>query len=225
MKLKYMLRGLGIGVLITAAIMGAYTRNAVADARVAVMKEYGFGEEPTLVENEDESVDENLLAENESTTEPVILRDEEIESQIYSVLDEALQNEKSDKSEVENESESVTESAAESVAESIAESENAAENVAESQAVDDNNSAEAGNEQSQAEALEEHMGAPIEIEISKGDDSGTVARKLYNIGAVESAAEYDAFLIQHGYDKKINTGVKVIYQDDSWQEIAEKITK
>jgi hypothetical protein len=211
MKFKYMLRGLGIGVLITAAIMGAYTRNAVADARVAVMKEYGFGEEPTLVENEDESVDENLLAENESTTEPVILRDEEIESQIYSVLDEALQNEKSDESEVENESESVTESAAES--------------MAESKAVDDNNSAEAGNEQSQAEALEEHMGAPIEIEISKGDDSGTVARKLYNIGAVESAAEYDAFLIQHGYDKKINTGVKVIYQDDSWQEIAEKITK
>jgi len=38
MKLKYMLRGMGIGVVITAAVMGAYSRNAVADARVAVLR-------------------------------------------------------------------------------------------------------------------------------------------------------------------------------------------
>ena len=36
MKFKYMIRGLGIGVIMTAAVMGAYNRQAVADARVAV---------------------------------------------------------------------------------------------------------------------------------------------------------------------------------------------
>ena len=29
MKFKYMLRGLGLGILITAVVMGAYTRSAV----------------------------------------------------------------------------------------------------------------------------------------------------------------------------------------------------
>ena len=64
----------------------------------------------------------------------------------------------------------------------------------------------------------------IQIVISKGDDSGTVSRKLYNAGLIENAAEYDAFLMQHGYDKKISTGTKIIYATDSWQEIAEKLT-
>ena len=54
MKFKYMIRGLGIGIVITAAVMGAYSRNAVADARVAVLREYGLGEESRLVgESED----------------------------------------------------------------------------------------------------------------------------------------------------------------------------
>lgn len=37
MKFKYMIRGLGIGVIITAAIMGAYNRNAVAEDRKSVV--------------------------------------------------------------------------------------------------------------------------------------------------------------------------------------------
>ena len=47
MKFKYMIRGLGLGIIITAAVLGAYNRNAVADARVAVLKDYGLdGESP-----------------------------------------------------------------------------------------------------------------------------------------------------------------------------------
>ena len=42
MKFKYMIRGLGLGIIITAAVLGAYNRNAVADARVAVLKDYGL---------------------------------------------------------------------------------------------------------------------------------------------------------------------------------------
>ena len=61
--------------------------------------------------------------------------------------------------------------------------------------------------------------------IASGDDSGTVARKLYNAGLIENAAEYDAFLMQHGYDKRLSTGTKTINVTDSWQEIADKITR
>ena len=76
MKFKYMIRGLGLGVIITAAVMGAYSRNAVADARVAVLREYGFGEESRLVDESENSEDVSAAG----PTEPVIVRDEERES-------------------------------------------------------------------------------------------------------------------------------------------------
>ena len=64
----------------------------------------------------------------------------------------------------------------------------------------------------------------VEITIARGDDSGTVARKLQNAGLVENASEYDAYLMQHGYDKKIRVGSVTIPTDSTWQEIADYIS-
>ena len=72
---------------------------------------------------------------------------------------------------------------------------------------------------------EEASGETVEIVIESGDDSGTVSRKLQNAGVIENASEFDAFLMQHGYDKKISTGKKVIGVADTWQEIADKISR
>lgn len=199
MKFKYMIRGMGIGVIITAAIMGAYSRNAVADARVAVLREYGFGDESRLVE-ETESPSE-AASEELSATEPVIARDEEKESEINSVLDAAKQSEQAGMAESGEQS-------------SVQPSDDSGESV---EAPDPN-----------AAALPEEGGAvgdTVEIVIATGDDSGTVARKLYNAGLIQNADEYDSFLIQHGYDKRLTTGTKTIGATDSWQEIAEKITR
>ena len=85
MKFKYMIRGLGLGVIITAAVLGAYNRNAVADARVAVLKDYGLDGESPLAE-ETSTAEEASAAES---TEPVIMRDDEKEAEIESVLDAA----------------------------------------------------------------------------------------------------------------------------------------
>ena len=198
MKAKYLLRGLGLGMIITAVVMGAYTRSAVANARVAVLKEYGIGEEATLAET---------------------------------LVD--INNEDDDKKNIDKPSESiaVTESVAEESAES-ASMPQSEEQETETQSVSD--AAEAEGQDIQGHVLdndapnqpEENAGrqnGTITIEISRGDDSGTVARKLYNAGLVESASEYDAFLMQHGYDKKLSTGTKTINVTDSWLEIAEKI--
>jgi cell division protein YceG involved in septum cleavage len=64
----------------------------------------------------------------------------------------------------------------------------------------------------------------IDITVAGGDDSGKVSRKLYNAGIIDNASEFDAFLMQHGYDKKITVGTKTINITDTWQEIAEKLT-
>jgi hypothetical protein len=180
MKLKYMLRGLGIGMVVAAALMGGYTRKEIANAKAnvtAITLEGSYT---------DESQESETGTEGQSDTEetvPVIVRDEGVESEVASVIESAK----------------------------AAESEPDVQlNVPEdNQAVQEVNA--------DAEYLE--------IVVAKGDDSSVVSRKLYNAGIVDSAAEYDAFLAQHGYDKRITTGTKTIYITDTWQEIAEKLTQ
>lgn len=207
MKFKYMIRGLGIGVMITAAVMGAYSRNAVADARVAVLREYGLGEESRLV-GEVESSDGNASEDASAVgpTEQVIVRDEEIESEIDSALDAAKESEQA----------GMTEPGTESGGQPLSEL--------------PNDSDIAASEPSSAIIVTPSgegavSGTDVEIVIVSGDDSGTVARKLYNAGLIDNASEYDAFLMQHGYDKRLSTGTKIVGAADSWQEIAEKITR
>lgn len=193
MKAKYILRGLGLGMIITAVVMGAYTKSAVADARVEVLKEYGLGEEAKLAETlvdvgNSKDKDEESTVQN---TEPVVVQSEELPESVVSSLPDVAEEEQQ-------------------------ESQEAASDV-------DLNSQ--NTELPEVREVMDGQTNTITIEISRGDDSGTVARKLYNAGLVESAAEYDAFLMQHGYDKKLNTGVKYIDVNDSWQDIAEKLTK
>jgi hypothetical protein len=202
MKFKYLLRGFGVGMVVTAAIMGAYSRSAVADARVAVMKEYGLGDEPILV-GEDENTESQetdtteSVSETETQTEetiPIIVRDEPIESEVESVV-EAAQATELGTSEIETMVETREETELETA-----------------QATD---SSEATSDVIVLES--------VEIAISNGDDSGKVSRKLYNAGIIDNASDFDAYLMQHGYDKKLKVGKKTIYATDTWQQIAEKL--
>lgn len=210
MKLKYMLRGMGIGVVITAAVMGAYSRNAVADARVAVLREYGFGEDSRLVgETQDSSEDGSAVG----PTEQVIVRDEEREAEIGSVLDAAKESEQADTTEP-----------------GTAAGEHAPTQSADGDGAEGEASGASASEQSSAIVVTPSdegnaAGDVVEIVIVSGDDSGTVARKLYNAGLIENADEYNSFLVQHKYDRRLSTGTKSIGVSDSWQEIAEKITR
>lgn len=206
MKFKYMIRGLGLGVIITAVVMGAYSRQAVADARVAVLREYGLGEESRLVEEtEDSSEVQSEEVSDTGMTEQTAVRDEEKESEINSVLDAAKESEQAARTEAVGTEEPPA-----------AESSDAGASGAN---IPEPSSVIIVTPSGEGEAVE-----TIEIVIASGDDSGTVARKLYNAGLIENASEYDAFLMQHGYDKRLSTGTKTISITDSWQEIAEKIT-
>lgn len=198
MKFKYMIRGLGIGIIITAAVMGAYGRKAVADARVAVLKEYGLGGDNELMsETQDETPETESVP---VTTEPVIVRDSEIESEISSVLDAAKESEQASKTETQPE-----------------ETETAGTETPKTEEQTDTGGATAGN-------------TVVQITISSGDDSGTVTRKLETAGVIPNAAEYDLYLRQHGYDRKLSTGTKSISIDpnmsdgEKWRKITEIIT-
>lgn len=213
MKLKYTLRGFGLGIIITACLMGAYSRNAVAKARVNVLKQYGLGGEATNLE-EESSQEESSKEEETSKENPdevsTDARNEDIESEINSVVESAKTEENLP------ESSEAAESSLQQIPETIDEGqqeptpEDSSDNVIVVEPTDTTSTAQ---------------GQTIQITVVSGDDSGTVSRKLSNAGIIESASEFDAFLIQHGYDKSINPGTKTIDTTDSWQQIAEKLTR
>lgn len=211
MKVKYMLRGLGVGIIITAVVMTAYTRKAVADARVKVLKEYGIGEEAKIVETFDDTevipFGDDRMPQTQAPGEESAAPDGDPARETQTQANpepESAETPSSDKPEGDLGSEAADNKPADS---KPAENENA------------------GEQKSVIVVEPEKDKDTITIVISTGDDSSTVARKLQNAGLVDKAAEFDDFLVQKHYDKKINTGTKTLKRTDTWKELAEKITK
>lgn len=68
-------------------------------------------------------------------------------------------------------------------------------------------------------------GRTVTLEVRRGDSSVSVAERAAEIGLVRSAKEFDAFLCQNGYDKKISVGNYEITEGSSEKDIADIITK
>lgn len=64
----------------------------------------------------------------------------------------------------------------------------------------------------------------VQITINRGDSSLTAARKLEEAGVIEDAKDFDRYLSQNGYDKYIKTGVHEIPLTGTYEQIARKLT-
>lgn len=206
MKLKYYLRGLGIGIVVTALLMGYSNKNRAAEPKAEVATDETAGD--LLADRNGEATTEEVI--EQSTVENVTVETDSAET---SEEETSQQETASELESSTQEAETITET--ESVTETETESVQAEETTDKKEQTQSSTEADAGNALPQT---------TIEINIVRGDDSGTVARKLQNAGMVESATEYDAYLMQHGYDKKIRVGKVEIPVDATWQEIAEYIS-
>ena len=206
MKLKYYLRGLGIGIAVTALLMGYSNKNRAAEPKAEVATEETAGD--LLADRNGEATTEEVI--EQSTVENVTVETDSAET---SEEETSQQETASELESSTQEAETITET--ESVTETETESVQAEETTDKKEQTQSSTEADAGNALPQT---------TIEINSVRGDDSGTVARKLQNAGIVESATEYDAYLMQHGYDKKIRVGKVEIPVDATWQEIAEYIS-
>lgn len=63
----------------------------------------------------------------------------------------------------------------------------------------------------------------VTIVIVRGDSSYTVSRRLQEAGLVDDAGAYDTYLVDNGYSKTIRTGTYKIPVEATWEEIAEMI--
>lgn len=200
MRLKYYLRGLGIGIVVTAMIMGVSANGkteSLTDAQIiARAKELGM-------------VDGVLSELPEADTDGTEASDtEEISSE-----------------ESEGDSDVTGENIVPKEAEG-AESDTDLEHVEAGEEPEVQEGAEnpEGDELDVAGEAEGDV-TIYTVAVYPGEGSYTVSRKLAALGLVESANLFDDFLCQNGYDKKLCTGNYEIKEGATAEEIARIITR
>ncbi len=204
MKLKYYLRGLGIGILITTVILslaGIGRKNMTDEEVVKRAKELGMVESTLLSDLPDQT-----KAEEVRPTEPETSLQPETSEQENSAEPEAGPGpETSEQETLEPEVSPEPEETASTPETPVAPEETPV-------------SPEDGNPDTPA-------GETVTLVIGRGESSTTVSKNLKKAGIVEDAAAFDRFLCNNGYDKKIITGTYEIPYGASEEEIAKIITR
>lgn len=208
MKLKYYLRGLGIGVFVSVLIVGlASGRQKMTDEEIiARAKELGMVESMVL-SNMNNPQQGSVSAGNgqvnsteETETEQTLpIESEPIESE--PVESEPIETEPVESEPVETEP---------------TETEPVETEPAETEPVE--------TEPIETEPVETTpVGETVTITIRSGESSVTVSKTLEAAGLVENASAYDRFLCENGYDRRIRVGSYEIPVGASEEEIAEII--
>lgn len=203
MKIRYYLRGLGLGILVTAIFFMVSGKNSqpMSDEMIkARAKELGMSESVVLSEL---SMQEETVVE---TTEEITT---EAESVVEQTKEESLATE-----------ETVTE---EAVSEEAASEEAIIEESEEEpvvEVVSQPSNEEESEQESESQANTTSNTEPVTITVNRGEGSDTVSRRLQEAGLVADAHEYDKYLMANGYDKRIGVGEHVIPAGATWEDIA-----
>lgn len=216
MERKYYFRGLGVGIVVTALIMGivASRNKTMTDQEIiARAKELGMVENTVLSDPDEEKQERaDLLEDVTKTISKQDAEDSNMEEAPVREIDQNMEREEEEQPEdthTEDEESRETESAEDLETED----ENPEENTADEEVEDTEN------------VRENATSAAVKtITINSGDGSHTVARKLADVGVVTSADTFDEFLCQNGYDKKLRTGTFSIPVDASDEQIARIVT-
>lgn len=215
MKLKYYLRGLGIGILITTVILslaGIGRKNMTDEEVVKRAKELGMVESTLLSDLPDQTKAEEVRPTEPETSEPKTSLQPETSEQENSAEPETSEPETTEPETLEPEVSPEPEETASTPETPVAPEETPV--APEETPV----SPEDGNPDTPA-------GETVTLVIGRGESSTTVSKNLKKAGIVEDAAAFDRFLCNNGYDKKIITGTYEIPYGASEEEIAKIITR
>ena len=222
MKLKYYLRGLGIGIVVTAIIMSITNKpQELTDAQIKMRAmELGMVEESVLADlqaKEDADVEtvEDIL--NQHAQEK-----EENQEEVSNVEAEMEETAEEDNTTTEAVDENVTEDATTLETEEAIEEQpvvdNEVEEIVEEPVVEVTESEE--NNVPEDSISEEVVESYTIIKVEKGNGSEIVSKRLYEAGLVESAIEYNQFLVKNGYDRRLSVGNHEIPAGATEEEMA-----
>ncbi|MCM1143199.1 MAG: hypothetical protein NC318_05165 [Blautia sp.] len=260
MELKYYLRGLGLGVVVTAIIMGVASSRGrkMTDAEIiARAKQLGMTENTVLTDNagKDDAADDLSGEQSPDTDKNAGFMGADgsganaaDDGQTAAVSDEnALDGNGSGNDAADNSAGNDT--AGNRPADENPGQDNAGSDEARTPDTDRENpdsealgGADDPEEENAAgktggskkpddlenEDLEEtdthKTSKSVVIVIGSGDGSYAASKKLEDAGAIASAADFDTFLCENGYDKKIRTGTYTIPANASEEQMARIIT-
>lgn len=227
MEKKYYFRGLGLGIIVTAVIMGIALsggkKEKMTDAEIiARAKELGMIEDSTLLEA---SGEENAEDGQEGNEAPPVQKEDAVKKDIAVAKEEA---EKKEETEKKPEPVPDTETPVVGTPESLQEKENKAaetEETGRKTSADTNEMTKPDEDvPKQDTGTKQASGGTKTVTISSGDGSYTVAKKLADAGVVSSADAYDDYLCANGYDKKLRPGTFTIPANAGDEQIARIVT-
>lgn len=230
MKLKYYLRGLGIGILVTTVILslaGIGRKNMTDEEVIKRAKELGMVESTLLSDLADQARADEVKPTEPEASEPETSPQPE-ETLPEETIPETTPGEEND---AERETASAQENGTEQ--ETPAGQENDTEQETTS-GQDNNSEPEKATEPAATPetpvspedgSSDTPAGETFTLVIGRGESSTTVSKNLQKAGIVEDAAAFDKFLCNNGYDKKIITGTYEIPYGASEEEIAKIITR
>ena len=233
MKLKYYLRGLGIGIVVTAIIMSITNKpEEMTDAEVKMRAlELGMVEESVLadLQAKDESTDvetvEDILNQHaaEKDNQQEIPAEEATDVEVENEDDAVAESEEmdtTDNEEVVSEETIVEEN--KEAAEETTVTEPEEDSVVEEVTVANTNEVKEETDDSKQEdsIKDEVVESFTIIKVEKGNGSEIVSRRLYEAGLVESAVEYNQFLVKNGYDRRLSVGNHEIPSGATHEEMA-----
>lgn len=200
MKLRYYLRGLGTGILVTLLITGISNgRDGLSDAEVKKRaKELGMAETSSLSLSDyyDSSAKENMEGQAAAGEKDAFAEKENLE--------EVSGEEKTSKEEETSTEENT-----------FAENETSTE---EETSKEEQSDRLPSSEDVQVDA--DDTSKAVRITIESGKDSYEICVLLEELGLVEDAKSFDNYLVYNGYSRRIRTGVYEILPGTSEEEIA-----
>lgn len=215
MNLKYYLRGLGLGIVMTAVIMGITVpdkeRNLTDEEIVEKAKDLGMIEDSELAEYlEEAKVETEERVRNEIAAANAAMEMERLskEENIGEGGETAVQEPEfgaQPKPEEEEEQEATQEGIMES-------RQSAAE---EQDALPDNSNGE----------KEEEISEPVSFIVKKGETPYSIGQRLEEEGLLPEDANFDRFLVDNGYDTKVVAAEYEIPEGADMETIALIITK
>lgn len=219
MNLKYYLRGLGVGIVVTSLILGI-----------------GLGSRKETLSNEEikeRARELGMVEESITVAEAAAQKEEEAQEAEVTVAPVPEENAESDAEPIVNAEPEVSGEPAVSTGAAPETSEepnvSAASEPAASTAPEAGATPEAGVKPVADEAEEDSGTAPekeiVDITINPGEGSYVISQKLEQSGLIDDAAEYDAYLCDNGYHTKLRAGVHKIPMGSTREEIAKLLCR
>jgi len=211
MKLKYYLRGLGIGIICTAIIMGialsGNKKEKLTDAEI-IERARLLG---MVMEEESSESDENNNEKNQSENNKI--GEQKSENKILdqqNIMDNKTVKESENQTDKTDESENQTDK--------TDESENQIDKTDEPENQTDKTD-ELENTRNQA--TEKDSQDMVELEIKEGDFSDIVSKKLFEAGLIPDASEFNNYVTKKGVDDSLRICVYHIPIGSTADEIIE----